>query len=134
MRRICRNCSKEFETGRSKMRPGTGLLCSNSCKYIENAKRWVGNKDWEKTKSTQFKKGHPTYNQPKSLSFGKILYMRWRNEIMKRYDSICQSCGLKAQVVHHPKSRKEYPELIVHPDNGIALCRSCHIKIHPPKK
>ena len=42
----------------------------------------------------------------------------------------CESCGKRAEVMHHhhPKSRSNY--LRFDPDNLIYLCNSCHFKLH----
>lgn len=134
MKATCRKCNNTFQTYPSKIKQGRGLLCSNSCKWLENSERWRGNDDWEKTKSTQFKKGHKSLVEAKSKRYQGVLYSKWREKILKRDNFTCQSCGKNGNIVHHPLERKSYPELIIEPTNGITLCRSCHIIIHPPKK
>jgi len=36
----------------------------------------------------------------------------------------------KKIVAHHLKLFSEFPELRFSVDNGIVLCRSCHLKVH----
>lgn len=56
-------------------------------------------------------------------------YKEFRKQILKRDNYTCQSCGSKYRLqVHHIKSRKEFPELIMDKDNCITLCISCHSK------
>lgn len=55
------------------------------------------------------------------------LYKEFRETILKRDNYTCQKCGAKNRLqVHHIKSRKEYPELIMDADNCITLCITCH--------
>ena len=62
-------------------------------------------------------------------------YKQWRNLIYKRDHWRCQKCGIKEKIVaHHIKSFTEYPDLRHDPDNGITLCRYCHLKLHAPTR
>jgi hypothetical protein len=57
-------------------------------------------------------------------------YRKWCREIKKR-DSICKMCGSSENIVcHHILEAKNYPELVYEVNNGVALCQSCHIKVH----
>lgn len=38
-----------------------------------------------------------------------------------------------AEMVHHIKPRKDYPELELTLDNLMSLCNSCHAEVHPEK-
>ena len=54
-------------------------------------------------------------------------YNIFRKEILKRDNYTCKNCGSKEKLqVHHIKSRKEFPELIMDKDNCITLCIRCH--------
>ena len=55
---------------------------------------------------------------------------RWRAKILLRDNFTCQSCGKvsKSLDAHHIKAYLLFPELIYDVDNGIALCRQCHMK------
>ncbi len=47
----------------------------------------------------------------------------------------CDTCGTnKALIIHHKKSRKDYPELIDDKNNLIYLCETCHRMIHTGEK
>jgi len=55
-------------------------------------------------------------------------YHGWRDIIFKRDDYTCQQCGVSGVLVHahHILPYRDYPELVLDPDNGITLCKSCH--------
>jgi len=59
--------------------------------------------------------------------------IEWRKSVFERDDYACQLCGdnkghnLNA---HHIKHWAKYKELRFDINNGITLCKNCHIKIH----
>lgn len=59
-------------------------------------------------------------------------YARWRRAVYKRDEKTCQVCGDTEDTIfaHHILSWKDYPELRYELSNGIALCRTCHNKLH----
>lgn len=65
-------------------------------------------------------------------------YRIWQLEIYKRDKGICRLCGRrcnnKSIVAHHLRLFSEFPELRFSMDNGVTLCRSCHVKLHTPRK
>jgi hypothetical protein len=60
----------------------------------------------------------------------------WREAVFARDAWTCQHCGdnkggnLNA---HHIKQFAHFPELRTAIENGITLCKSCHIKVHKKK-
>ena len=60
----------------------------------------------------------------------------WRNEVLTRQRNEtlscynhCEKCGTENNLnVHHEKPIKTHPLMALDPDNGIILCRECHIK------
>lgn len=61
-----------------------------------------------------------------------------RARVRKRDRNECQRCKRngdqsRAEVVHHIKEVKDYPELALDMNNCEALCKACHNIIHPEK-
>lgn len=88
-------------------------------------------KDNEKLKNEmiekQYKRKYQKRNEQERIKVKD--YKQFRQEILKRDNFTCQECGSKYRLqVHHIKSRKDYPELIMDKDNCITLCISCHSK------
>ena len=60
-------------------------------------------------------------------------YREWRMKILDKHGHKCKICGSTERLeVHHIKPVLEYPEAIFDMDNGIVLCKSCHIQQHLP--
>ncbi|KKN11734.1 hypothetical protein LCGC14_1023620 [marine sediment metagenome] len=59
-------------------------------------------------------------------------YREWRLAVYERDRWTCQDCrkhcGRKDIVAHHKKSFKDYRNLRYERDNGVTLCRKCHLK------
>lgn len=56
----------------------------------------------------------------------------WSENVMKKNNGLCIMCGNKANQSHHIKDFFKYPKLRYEIENGIPLCRACHLKIHNP--
>jgi len=99
----CQACGKQFYRSLSKIKAGGGKFCSWKC-----AKERQG-------------KDHPNYKYG-SHTFKKLA------ETLK--DKKCSLCGSEKNVdIHHKDGNKKNNEL----DNGILLCRQCHMRIHKLK-
>lgn len=72
------------------------------------------------------------------------LFMRIRADVLKEQRNACQLCDRPAVTVHHVRKVREYPELALskyywNPKTGkkeknlIAVCKSCHNRLHPEK-
>jgi 5-methylcytosine-specific restriction endonuclease McrA len=60
-------------------------------------------------------------------------YKRWRFDVFVRDKFTCQRCGNGGGgylIAHHIKYFAEYPELRFNIDNGLTVCRPCHISGH----
>jgi hypothetical protein len=52
----------------------------------------------------------------------------WKFTVFARVNGHCQHCGKQVRLdACHIKNREQYPELQYEPENGIALCRGCHM-------
>ena len=56
-------------------------------------------------------------------------YRRWRSQIFVKDDFTCQECGQIGGELcaHHIKEYKNFPKLRYRLDNGITLCKKCHL-------
>jgi len=112
---ICIICGKIFYKNNDKF---CSVKCYGKWQSINRIKdkhwNWKGGKDYENKKIRN------------NLEYGI-----WRKEIYKKDRWTCRICGSKKQIVaHHLKLFSEYPELRFDINNGITLCRSCHLKLH----
>jgi len=57
-------------------------------------------------------------------------YARYKKSVLKR-DKICQCCGSpNNREVHHPLAFNAYNHLGADTNNGIVLCKDCHVEYH----
>lgn len=62
----------------------------------------------------------------------------WREKVLRRAKYKCQECArfgktTTATTAHHVLTIDERPDLRYDVSNGMALCASCHNKMHPEK-
>ncbi len=57
-------------------------------------------------------------------------YRLWRIAVIRR-DGRCIICGsLKRREAHHIKNGQHHPRDRFDIENGVTLCRSCHVQLH----
>lgn len=57
----------------------------------------------------------------------------WKNHILKKYDRVCQACGIRryeSMHCHHIRNFAEETELRCDINNGILFCNECHLAFH----
>ena len=69
---------------------------------------------------------------PRSHHMNDMHYAKWRNDVFARDGFICQSCFRKGTVLnaHHILSWATYSSERYNVDNGISLCKDCHMETH----
>lgn len=90
--------------------------------------------------STRFKKGanHPLWKNGVTSENEKIRksgeYKNWRIAVYRRDGFCCQickkHCDKKNIVAHHKNSFSLYPQSRFVVEEGITLCRRCHLNLH----
>lgn len=61
---------------------------------------------------------------------GTRRYAKWQAAVLERDGLACRVCGRTDVVAHHIKEWHEHPDLRYVVENGVALCKSCHIRVH----
>jgi|SRR3972149_769583 len=156
--KLCEVCKKEFSVYPvfEKQR-----FCSRRCKGLFMRGKpscMLGKKNPNASKNPQvFKKGSIPWNKGKEHLRGSknpnwkggideehkrikqtAEYKEWRNKIYKKYKWTCVECKIhcnsKIITAHHIKEFYAYPEYRFDVNNGIVLCRKCHILKHRPRR
>jgi len=67
-------------------------------------------------------------SRAKHRDHDKYEYRVWRSEVLRRDNGTCQVCGKSGPRIaaHHILGYVEFPEHRYDPENGIALCPTCH--------
>lgn len=79
---------------------------------------------------------HPNWIAGQSTIRSKDLhspeYVTFRDTVLQRDNWTCQRCGKRGGrlEVHHIESWNSHPELRHSPENGVTLCRPCHLAEH----
>lgn len=119
----CKICGKEFQNNGKK-------YCSIECKKrdcVWNKGKKLPNQSGKN--SSSWKGGITSENDRLRKS---LEYKIWRKEVYKKDNWTCRLCGHKGRgiVAHHLKLFADFPELRFSVDNGIVLCRKCHLEVH----
>jgi hypothetical protein len=120
------------DCGNNKIIKGTHLTrIKKGIKSCGCLPKEVGMKNIKFGKDNYFWKGGITKSYSDRLQKSHEI-QRWRKKIFKRDKYTCQYCHQigKELNAHHIKSWMLYPDLRFDLDNGITLCKSCHIYVH----
>ena len=61
----------------------------------------------------------------------KWALLSWSKTVKKLDNHMCKLCDSKENLnSHHLYPKSEFPKLSLEVDNGITLCKKCHIEIH----
>lgn len=107
----------------------------------EHSKLWANFKrenNCVKCKSLRYKgennhNWNPDLTEEDRLQLGRYEegYKAWRCEIFKKYKHKCDICGSKKnKQVHHLESYANNKHLRTDINNGVCLCKDCHVEFH----
>jgi 5-methylcytosine-specific restriction endonuclease McrA len=119
---ICPECGevRRYAIGRILTHLTNGMC--RKCYY----KSLKGKEPWNKGMRTR-----PIAERPYRESRWGVDYAEWHNECLRRDWYHCQICESKERLeVHHVKAYKDYPQERLNLDNGITLCKKCHLEVH----
>lgn len=152
----CKICDKPIYRTPSFMKKYKNYFCSRKChgvrmlnqKYSKGhkvtdelraiIKKWnTGKKLSEETKKkiSESHRGEKNYNwkggnnKRYKHTTNTAQYKQWRSDVFTRDNWTCQTCnerGISLEA-HHVKSWAEYPEFRFDVNNGVALCKDCHL-------
>lgn len=123
---ICEICDKRFKVipARANSKRYCSVICAGMASRLErrgeNHWHWMG--------------GITTKNQKIRDSFeGRF----WKRTVLQRDEYVCQICGNKptsGTTANHIKRFADFPDIRFEFNNGITLCKSCHILVthHEP--
>ena len=57
-------------------------------------------------------------------------WLEWAEAVRTKADGLCERCGQEGQQAHHIREVAELIALIIDPDNGEWLCKTCHVAHH----
>lgn len=118
IRRVCKQCDVEFFVGRNHLAE-TRNFCSLKCRGAfysgSNNHLWKGG-------ITPVL--HKLRHTPE--------YREWRKAVYQRDNYRCVLCLGHPRLLHahHIRRFVDYPELRFVVDNGVTLCRPCHVNVH----
>ena len=68
----------------------------------------------------------------KKRDMHSLAVRNWREKVFIRDGYTCKKCNKKGSKInaHHIKSWAKYPEFRFDVNNGLTLCKKCHIEVH----
>jgi hypothetical protein len=115
-RKIAQKAKGRIVSEETKLKVQQTKAINGSVPKGEKHYRWKGGLTWQRFKNPE--------------------YIAWRNAVLARDAYICRDCGRqckkyeKGLAAHHLKSYTKYPEYRFDIDNGVTLCRNCHMERH----
>jgi hypothetical protein len=117
----CLQCNKIYYKNNNYLKIRESKFCSNKCRFD-----WVSKN--KKGKNSPFWKGGKSsiYKRLRNSRKFKV----WRKAVFERDDYTCQHCHVKGGYLepHHIKSFTYFPKERFNVNNGMTLCRKCHLK------
>lgn len=125
IKQICKTCGKVYYRVPSLANKGKNTYCSNKCRG-KDAYEWIGG-----NKNPNWKGG---FNGVQNLRWSPE-YNVWRKKVFERDKFLCQDCGNGHSRnnpihAHHIIPFSESIEFRFDIDNGITLCKKCHLVKH----
>lgn len=85
-----------------------------------------------------YQKSHPnSFKVPQNVREirNSLEYREWRTAVFERDHYRCQVCGRIGGTLnaHHIKRFSDHPESRFDVDNGVTLCKECHLMAHRKK-
>ena len=121
----CDGCEKDILVQPFDLKNTTRHFCSKDC-YKENIGRFYtgeNNNFWNPMLTPEERETMRLYPE----------YNEWRLDVFKRDKFTCQCCGDNTSGnlnAHHILNYSEHKQLRTEVDNGITLCKSCHVDFH----
>lgn len=110
--KICKNCKKEFSQN------GAKIYCSTKC--MGEYQRGSNSPTW---------RGGIRRDRDRRKSFSCV---SWKNIVLKRDGYMCQICKIRGGYLqpHHILFYSLFPSRRSEVENGITLCKNCHLIVH----
>src|SRR3990167_9013050 len=93
-------------------------VCKKIGNSLKNGKRWGWKKEWVTPQNIKIRRS--------------IEFRLWREAVFARDNWTCQKCKQKGRELnpHHIKNFSNWIDLRFAIDNGVTLCKGCHLKFH----
>ena len=122
---ICVVCGKVYYRCSALANRGKNNYCSNDCRY-QDTKKWASGE-----KNVNWKGG---FNGVQNIRWCPE-YTEWRKKVFRKDNFTCQDCGNKMTYknplhAHHIIKFSDSIEFRFDVDNGLTLCKKCHLERH----
>jgi len=124
----CKKCKKWFHPTPGQLQERIRALCYGSDgMYIYCSDECKGSCNLYRLNPSQF-----LSDNTENL-YTDVEYKIFREEVFKRQKdqfgyNFCERCEIEKKLqVHHEKPKKTHPGMVLDPDNGIILCKECHM-------